>query len=230
MKVRRSTAGTAWGVIAVVAIGLGLVAPTPATARSSVVSVRLRTAIRQLPVAAHSHASSYDRTKDFGVWISQGGGCNTRAVVLKDESLAPTTQNAYCTIETGKWYSFYNARYYTSPYGGALQIDHVVPTENTWISDAWHWTHATRVRYYNDLGDSRTLVAVDRNDNESKGDRDPSQWMPSHGRCRYITYWVAVKIRWRLTVTTAEKSALTRIAAQCPNTVLTVHRAQISTS
>jgi hypothetical protein len=214
-------------LLAAVLLTVGLAAPTHAVQGATVVKVPLRTAIRNLPVAAHSHAGTYDRTRAFGDWISQGGGCNTRAVVLKTESLKPTTQTASCTIKTGRWYSFYNAKYYTNAYGGIVQIDHVVPTENTWISGAWRWTHATRVRYYNDLTDSRTLVAVDRTDNESKGDRDPTQWMPSHGKCRYIRYWVAVKIRWHLTVTAGEKATLRRIAGGCTNPVITVARAKI---
>jgi len=208
-----------------------LMGNSPATAQTSTnvrVTKYLRTAINQLLVAAHSHASSYDRTADFGDWISQGGGCDTRAVVLKDESLKPTTQSSSCTVETGRWYSFYNATYYNSAYGGTVQIDHVVPTENTWVSGGWRWTQATRVRFYNDLGDSRTLVAVDRHDNEAKGDRDPSEWMPTNGKCRYIRYWVAVKIRWQLPVTTAEKAALQRIARGCTNPKITVTQATVT--
>jgi hypothetical protein len=199
----------------------------PSRTASTVVKVPLRTAIRNLRVAVHSHAGSYDRTRAFGDWISQGGGCTTRAVVLKDETLEPTTQTSSCTVRTGRWYSFYDGRYYMNAYGGLVQIDHVVPTENAWVSGAWRWTHATRVRYYNDLGDSRALVAVDRHDNEAKGDRDPSDWMPSHGRCRYLRYWVAVKIRWRLSVSRGEKAALNRVAAGCTNPDITVRRAQV---
>ena len=89
------------------------------------------------------------------------------------------TTNDYCTVSKGKWYSYYNARYYKNAYGGAVQIDHTVPVENAWVSGAWRWTKATRVRYYNDLGDPRTLVAVDAHDNEAKGDHDPTTWLPA---------------------------------------------------
>jgi hypothetical protein len=205
--------------------GLALAAPADAT---TTVSMRLRKAISTLPVKAHSHAGSYDRDADFGTWTTQYGSCDTRAVVLKAESLKPTTQNSNCTVSKGKWYSFYNATTYYNAYGGVLQIDHVVPVENTWVSGAWAWSHATRVRYYNDLKDTRTLVAVDRSDNEAKGDRDPSQWLPSHGRCRYVRYWVAVKIRWHLHVTSTEKKKLVSLAASCPNTTLKVTRASVS--
>jgi hypothetical protein len=36
---------------------------------------------------------------------------------------------------------------------------------------------------------------------------------------------VAVKVRWGLTVDSREKSALTRLAASCPDVALTVKRA-----
>lgn len=217
------------GVVAAVCVlGLAALAPSPSEAATATVKVHERTAIRRLPVKAHSHGGSYDRSKEFGDWITQYGECDTRAVVLIDESLKPTTKNAYCTVSKGRWYSFYNAKYYDNAYGGALQIDHVVPVENAWVSGAWRWTHATRVRYYNDLGDSRTLVAVDRHDNEAKGDSAPNQWMPSHGHCRYVRYWVVVKTRWHLSVTGAEKAKLTKVAAACPNTLLTVHEAAVS--
>jgi hypothetical protein len=194
---------------------------------SKVVHVRERAAITGLHIAAHSHAPSYARTADFGSWIEQGGGCDTRAVVLKTESLKPTTANSNCTVERGRWFSYYNAVYYTNAYGGAVQIDHTVPVENVWVSGAWRWTQDTRVRYYNDLRDSRTLVAVDAYDNESKGDQDPTAWLPSHGQCRYVRSWVAVKTRWHLSVTQAEKAQLTTIARGCPNPRLTILKAAI---
>lgn len=200
----------------------------PADAATRTVATPLRTAVRHLEVAPRSHAASYDRARQFGDWITQYGECDTRAVVLKDESLKPTTQNSYCTILSGRWYSYYNGRYYKSPYGGALQIDHVVPVENAWTSGAWRWTKATRVHFYNDLGDPRSLVAVDQHDNEAKGASSPDQWMPTHGRCRYIRSYVAVKTRWRLTVTRAEKRALSSYASSCPNTTLKVTRASIT--
>ena len=202
-------------------------APTPAVAAPAATHVRVRAALRALPVAEHSHVAGYDRDKQFGDWITQHGECDTRAVVLMDESSKPVTTNDYCTVSKGRWYSYYNARYYKNAYGGAVQIDHTVPVENAWVSGAWRWTKATRVRYYNDLGDPRTLVGVDAHDNEAKGDQDPTTWLPRHGRCRYERSWVAVKTRWHLSVTSAEKAALTKLAAACPNPTLTITVAHV---
>jgi len=228
----RSTRQWATGLIAALVASAGLAAVTlsaPASAETSrTVSIRVRAAIKQLPVAKHSHAGTYDRDQQFGDWITQYRECDTRAVVLTDESLKPVTKNDYCTVSKGKWYSYYNATYYSNAYGGAVQIDHTVPVYNAWISGAWRWTQATRVRYYNDLVDPRTLVGVDAHDNEVKGADDPTEWLPRHGKCRYVRYWVAVKTRWHLRVTTAEKAELATLAAHCPNRTLTIKRAAVA--
>ena len=48
---------------------------------------------------------------------------------------------------------------------------------------------------------------------------------PATAACRYVAEWTAVEIRWRLTVHSAEKSALTSIAAGCTNVTITVTQA-----
>ena len=201
--------------------------PASAPSRGTPLVVHLRAAIEQLPVAEHSHEAKYNRDKQFGDWITQHGECDTRAVVLIAESLKPVTKNQYCTVSKGRWFSYYNGRYYKNAYDGRVQIDHTVPVYNAWITGAWQWTQATRVRYYNDLGDPRTLVAVDAHDNEVKGGDDPTTWMPSHGKCRYVRSWVAVKTRWHLAVTSAEKAKLAEVSGGCPNLKLTISLAVV---
>lgn len=214
-----------------VAAGVALAPAQAAAGGSTLVSGHLRALVRGLVVASPSHQASYDRSL-FGEWTEHStryGYCNTRALVLIEESLKPTTRTRSCTVITGRWFSFYDARYYTYAYGGhLLQIDHMVPVENAWQSGAWRWSHARRVAFYNDLGDGRSLNAVDARDNLAKGDRSPDQWLPSHGRCRYVRDWTAVKIRWRLSATSAEKRALIRLANGCPDTWMTIRQPNIN--
>jgi hypothetical protein len=230
---RHPTLAVLTGTAALVALSIGSLVVGPASSAPasptapSTVHVRLRAAIRALPVADHSHVAGYDRDKDFGEWITQHGECDTRAVVLIQESLRPVTKSYYCTVSKGRWYSYYNARYYDNAYDGAIQIDHTVPVQNAWVSGAWQWTKPTRVRYYNDLKDPRTLVGVDAHDNEVKSNQDPTTWLPRHGRCRYVRYWVAVKTRWHLNATAAEKTKLATLAADCSNPRLTISLARV---
>jgi len=48
---------------------------------------------------------------------------------------------------------------------------------------------------------------------------------PLMDRCRFIGEWVTVKLRWRLTVDTSEKVALTRQVNSCPDVTITVTHA-----
>lgn len=212
---------------AVVVALLSLTAPlvflsaTPADAATTV-HVRLRTAIRNLPVAAETPAG-YARSK-FQLWVDANGDCqDTRAEVLVSESKSRTTGG--CTIDTGKWFSYYDRRTWTA--ASDVDIDHLVPLKEAWDSGAKKWNADTRKRYANDLHDRRTLVAVTDNVNESKGDRDPADWMPQYGKCKYVRQWTAVKIRWSLKVNRAEKTKLAHVAAGCRNVTLTVTKARI---
>ena len=184
-------------------------------------SAPLRTAVAGLPVATEVR-TGYNRDL-FPHWIdADGDGCNTRYEVLIAEATTKPTVGSGCSLSGGRWYSYYNNVYYTLP--SDLDIDHMVPLAEAWDSGARSWTTARRQAYANDLGDSRPLVAVKDTVNQAKGDKDPAEWMPSYtsARCRYIQEWVATKIRWRLTVNTAEKTALTNFANSCTNVTITV--------
>jgi len=157
---------------------LAIAGPTaaPATAATTV-QVRLQTAISNLPVAAEVR-TGYDRAK-FPHWVDANGDCqDTRDEVLQAESRVSTSG---CDIRTGRWYSYYDNRTFTS--ASDLDIDHLVALAEAWDSGARRWTTDTRKRFANDLGDSRSLVAVSASSNRSKSDRDPAQWMPVYGQC-----------------------------------------------
>jgi hypothetical protein len=206
----------------VLTIGLavsGWVSAAPASAAST--SGPVRTLIAGLTVATEVR-TGYDRDL-FPLWIdADGDGCNTRYEVLIAEATTAPTVGSGCSLTGGRWYSYYDNVYWTLP--ADLDIDHMVPLAEAWDSGARSWTTARRQAYANDLGDARPLVAVTDNVNQSKGDRDPAEWMPSYSgaTCRYVNEWVADKTRWRLTADSAEKAALTSLAAGCPNTTLTV--------
>jgi hypothetical protein len=199
----------------VTAATLGLVAPAAAASTSQ----PLRTMIANLPVATEVR-TGYDRDL-FPLWIdADGDGCNTRYEVLIAEAVRTPVIGSGCSLSNGQWYSYYDAAYWTKT--ADLDIDHLVPLAEAWDSGARSWTTSRRQSYANDLGDSRTLVAVTDNVNQAKGDQDPATWMPTYERCRYVGEWAAVKTRWRLTVDSAEKSALTSYASSCSNVTISV--------
>lgn len=214
-----------FGALLAVALTGGLLATTT-TSASAAVEKPLYRMIRDLPVAQEVR-TGYDRDK-FPHWSNLGDDdCfDTRAEVLRAESTVKTTWNSYCTIQTGKWVSWYDRRTWTN--ASDVDTDHLVALAEAWDSGARRWTTGTRERYANDLGDGRSLVAVTDDVNQSKGDQDPTTWMPRYGKCRYIRYWVAVKTRWHLTVNWNEKQRLLSFAQNnCANTNLRVTRATV---
>ena len=205
---------------AILAALLSLVtALTPAFAALPTTRISMTTALSRLKVQAE-HTSGYARSK-FGGWIdADGDGLDTRAEVLIDESKVKVTIS-YRTVRTGKWLSLYDNVTWTN--ASDVDIDHVVALSEAWKSGAHAWSSARRLAFANDLGVSWALRAVTDNVNMSKGDRDPSSWIPSNRAavCTYLVGWVAVKLRWALSVDAAEKSSITSSwrSAGCSNRV-----------
>ena len=179
----------------------------PAPAHGAATRLSFSAAVSRLVVSAE-HIGGYQRAL-FGGWIdADGDGFNTRAEVLMSESKVEVTWNTRRTILTGRWYSLYDAATWTK--ASDVDIDHVVPLAEAWRSGAWSWSSARRSSYANDLGAGWTLRAVTDNVNQAKGDDDPAHWMPPHApaTCRYLADWVSVKLRWKLSVDTAERSSI----------------------
>jgi hypothetical protein len=195
-------------------------AETPATSGStSAGGTSLGAAIASL-VVADDHRGGYHRAL-FKLWIdADGNGCNTRKEVLLAEAVVRPAIGARCGITGGRWVSAYDGVTVTD--ASRLEIDHLVPLAEAWASGAWAWTPARREAYANDLALPATLIAVTSATNQDKGDRDPAAWMPplASDACTYVADWVAVKLRWGLTVDPAEERALQRRAAGCLSTIV----------
>ena len=168
----------------------------------------LLTALDCVPVA-EERIGGYDR-KLFKHWVdANGNGKNTRAEVLIAESLVSVQfSSTGKTVSTGKWLSLYDGETWTK--ASDVDVDHVVALAEAWRSGAWKWSSSRRQSYANDLGVAWTLRAVTDNVNQSKSDDDPTYWLPplESANCVYLTEWVAVKIRWKLTVDAEERQSI----------------------
>ncbi|KAH7345656.1 hypothetical protein B0J17DRAFT_563407 [Rhizoctonia solani] len=180
--------------------------PTPVSAATA------KTYLASLTVEAESNSPAYDRDL-FPHWITISGTCNTRETVLKRDGTNVVTDSA-CASTSGTWKSVYDGATWTA--ASDLDIDHVVPLKEAWVSGARTWTTARRQSFANDLTRPQ-LIAVTDNVNQSKGDKDPAEWMPplSSYYCTYVRAWVTVKYYYDLSVDSAEKSALTSYLNNC---------------
>ena len=167
--------------------------------------------LAKLSVKKAGSMRSYEREK-FPHWRDTGKNCDVRDSVLKRDG--QKVKFSGCNVVAGTWHSIYDGRTLDSP--TKVDIDHVVPLANAWRSGAAAWTTDKREDFANDL-ERPQLVAVSQTSNRSKGDQDPSTWKPKSSAdwCEYASDWIIVKSYWKLSVTSAEKKALTEILEEC---------------
>ncbi len=206
---RRRAAALVVALSATLAVGT-LVAPAAHAEERTILSM-----LRSLTVAPE-RSTGYDRDL-FPHWDYLGDDCDVRDRVLMIEALRGPSTGSSCPVGSGRWFSAFDGVTVRDP--SALDIDHMVPLAEAWGSGARRWTTSVREAFANDLGYAGSLIAVTASSNRSKGDQDPAEWLPPRTayRCTYVSEWIAVKWRWRLTVDSSEQASLRVLANSCGN-------------
>ena len=178
-------------------------------------------ALDTLEVKGRAPKTGYARTQ-FGDGWSTKGGCDTRNRILQRD-LVDAIIDDNCKVTSGTLQDPYTGRDIEFTRGSntsaLVQIDHVVALSNAWQTGAQQLSAAEREALAND---PLELLAVDGPANQQKGDGDAATWLPSNKpfRCQYIARQIAVKKKYHLWVTDAEKSAMYRILSACPEQTL----------
>lgn len=180
------------------------------------------TELATLPVKGRAPRTGYDREQFGQSWRDiDRNGCDQRNDVLARD-LADVEFRAgthSCVVQTGELADPYSGD--TVPFqrgqdtSADVQIDHVVALSNAWQTGAQQLDIATRERFAND---PLNLMATEGAVNQAKGDGDAATWLPpARGfRCAYVARQVAVKAKYRLWVTAAERDAIARVLNACP--------------
>lgn len=162
---------------------------------------------------------SYDRPAQFGRWINDPNDdvCfNTRAKVLvRDSKKAVVFKDTnHCVVESGSWNDPYTKTTFSE--SSEIQIDHLVPLKNAYLSGAYKWNFRARCLYANYLGEDFHLLSVSGTENMKKGERTPAEYMPPNSSyaCTYVRNWLAVKMLWGLTMTVAEADAISEVLSE----------------
>ncbi|MEI0476834.1 HNH endonuclease family protein [Brachyspira pulli] len=154
---------------------------------------------KEIKKTSKETVTRYNRD-DWGNWIDEDNdGLNTRHEVLARESLVkPVISNN--RVISGKWYDKFTGKYFTN--AKDLDIDHLVPLKNAYISGASNWSEEKKNKYYNYLKNENHLVAVSKGANRSKGDKSPVEWLPPNEeyQCEYVREWFKIKTDWGLTI------------------------------
>jgi len=189
-----------------------------ATAVAQAPSGTALAAIAALSVKGRAPKTGYSRDQFGQSWFdTDRNGCDTRNDVLHRDLASRQMKNA-CKVLAGTLapdrYTGMSIRFV---YGGAseVDIDHVVALSDAWQKGAARWPAGKRLALAND---PLNLMAVDAATNRSKGDGDAATWLPPNKsyRCAYVAKQAAVKGKYGLWVTAAERDAMTRVLATCP--------------
>jgi hypothetical protein len=179
-----------------------------------------------LDVKGRAPKTGYDRDQFGPAWTdTDRNGCDTRNDILTrdltGQTFKPGTQT--CVVATGVLADPYTAtRIHFQPGQDtsiAVQVDHVVALSDAWQKGAQQLSTTERTAFAND---PLNLLAVDGPANVQKGDGDAATWLPSNKsfRCDYVARQIAVKAAYELWVTAAEKGAMNRVLASCPDQLL----------
>ncbi len=173
-------------------------------------------ALGQLAVKGRAPKTGYSRDQ-FGNGWGEINGCGTREVIL-NRDLVDVSLNDKCQVESGVLHDPYTGKTIDFKRGsgtsGAVQIDHVVALSDAWQTGAQQLISSQRVKLAND---PLELLAVDGPANDNKGDGDAATWLPPNKsfRCEYIARQIAVKQKYKLWVTSAEKDAMAHVLSSC---------------
>lgn len=179
-------------------------------------------AAASLIVKGRAPVNNYDRELFGPAWQDvDRNGCDTRNDVLRrdlqDVVLKPDTNG--CVVQSGTLDDPYSGQAIAfvrgSDTSSLVQIDHVVALADAWQKGAQQWDEAKRVEFAND---PLNLLAVDGELNQQKGAGDVATWLPPERStwCSYAARVVAVKVKYGLAVTVAERDTLVRILTDCP--------------
>lgn len=180
-------------------------------------------AVGRLAVKGRAPRTGYERELFGEGWVDvDRNGCDTRNDVLGRDLTDVTTEPGTrgCVVLSGTLLDPYSGATLAFVRGeatsGDVQVDHVVALADAWQKGAQQWDGPTRVAFAND---PLNLLAVDGALNQRKGAGDAATWLPPSKpyRCAYVARQVAVKHAYGLWVTEAERDAMARVLAGCPD-------------
>lgn len=188
---------------------------------------KAREVLAGLEVREPAAQAEYSRALFGQTWADvDRNGCDTRNDILardlKNTLFKPGSQN--CVVVAGDFANPYTGRvehFAKGTIASAITVDHVVALSDAWQKGAQALTAEERVAFAND---PLNLLTTDTGTNSKKSDGDAAAWLPANAayRCEYVSMQIAVKSKYRLWVTAAEKDAMIKVLDACPQQTIPV--------
>lgn len=191
----------------------------PSVPRSSEVTSQTTLAseaLQTLAVKGRASKTDYSRAQFGDGWASVGG-CDMRNIIL-NRDLMDAEIDSECNVIKGLLNDPYTGKIVQFERGNdtssAVQIDHAVALSDAWQKGAQQLSKQARIELAND---PLELLAVDGPTNQKKADGDAATWLPPNKafRCQYVARQIAVKQKYSLWVTPAERDAMKAVLSGC---------------
>ena len=205
-------------LIALLIVGAIVVPSPPASAASE----KAATVLETLSVKGRAPKTGYTRAQFGPSWADvDRNGCDTRNDILSRDLTEVIYREGTnnCIVLSGVLVDPFSGESIAFTRGVAtsseVQIDHSVALSDAWQKGAQKLSAETRKAFAND---PLNLMAVKGRLNSQKGDGDAATWLPplKRYRCAYVARQIAVKAKYSLWVTLAEKNAMASILSKCP--------------
>ncbi|BBA97763.1 putative lipoprotein [Actinacidiphila reveromycinica] len=198
-------------------------AATSGTTAASAAPGSALAAANALPVKGRAPKTGYSRDQFGPAWADvDHNHCDTRDDILTRDLTKRTYRAGTkdCIVTGGTLADPYTGTQIVYKRGASkVDIDHAVALSDAWQKGAQQWSKDRREDFAND---PLNLLAVDSSTNRRKSDGDTATWLPPNTsyRCSYVARQVAVKKKYGLWVSSAEKDAMRKVLNTCPKQAL----------
>ena len=178
--------------------------------------------LNQLEVKGRAPKTGYSRAA-FTHWSDLNrDGCDSRNEILKRDltQIVFKTGTRDCKVMSGQLLDPFSGKTLIfSSSKSTVDIDHLVSLSNAWQTGSAYFDKKTRESLAND---PLNLLAVDAKLNRQKGDADAATWLPplKSFRCEYVARQVAVKAKYLLWITSAERDTILKVLDNCPGQLI----------
>ena len=161
-----------------------------------------------------SASSSYQRDEYISSWVDEDGDCQNlrHEMLIRHSQLEVTFTNSdRCTVDTGRWFGPYLGKFITK--ASDLDVDHVIPLAYAHANGAAGWSRTKKQSF---AVDEDNLLLVDDGENQSKGAKGPSKYLPrKEFQCDYVKIWQIVSTKYDLDLPERDLRVLQRVLIQC---------------
>jgi hypothetical protein len=156
----------------------------------------------------------YQRDEYISSWIDEDGDCqNLRhgMLILHSQREVTFTNSNRCAVTEGLWLDPYLGKLITM--ASDLDVDHVIPLAYVHANGGADWSISNKQRF---VVDETNLLLVDDGENQSKGAKGPSEYLPrKEFQCAYAQIWQLVATKYELEVPHTDSRVLLNISTEC---------------